>query len=409
MAIAVLDINDCELKLWQQDQLVLASPGYALLDGNDYRFGLDARDQARLHPRNINHRFWWQLNTEPLQPSFGPGRHTADLVHGHLQAIYEQGQRPEQLILAVPGSMQSEQLSLLLGIVGQCPFDIVGLVDRAICAGASTPLEQQSLHLDLQLHQAVLTQVELVDGHAHRHATTPIPGGGWLAVQDTICNAIADAFIKQTRFDPRRKADTEQLLYDQLPDILRQVEQQGEYNLELSGHRARLEYTLLTEACKNHCQRIVGTLTDTQAQLLVDARLALLPGLLQQLPGAEVLAADATAQTILQHQDAIVCKPDDIRFITRLPAREKLAAVTAEPAPVEPSAAEPTASHSTIEFTIDFKNGHYQLVPGSGSPPTINGSPVLSRQQLLPGDTLQVADGPALLIQEANQDDGSKT
>ncbi len=414
MAIAVLDINDCELKLWQQDQLLLASPGYALLDGRNYRFGLDARDQARLHPRNINHRFWWQLNTEPLQPSFGPSRHTADLVHGHLQAIYEQGQRPQQMILAVPGGMQSEQLSLLLGIVEQCPFDIVGLVDRALCAGVATPLEQHSLHLELQLHQALLTRVELTDGHAQRNNATPIPGGGWLAVQDTICNAIADAFIKQTRFDPRRKADTEQLLYDQLPDILRQLQRQGEYNLELSGHRARLEYTLLTEACSNHCQRIVRTLTDSQAQLLVDARLALLPGLLQQLPRAEVLAEDAAVQTILRHHDTILSKPDDIRFITRLPAQEKSAATTIEvnPAQTETEAepvAEPVAGAEPSQYCIEFKGGHYHFVPGSGAPPHLNGQPLQAPQQLNPGDTLQPVEGPELLIKLADRENGSQT
>ena len=84
MSVALLDINDCNLQLWGADSAV-QSPGYALLEGKDYRFGTAARSSARLRPRDINNRFWWQLSTEPLQPALGPARHTADLVHAHLQ------------------------------------------------------------------------------------------------------------------------------------------------------------------------------------------------------------------------------------------------------------------------------------------------------------------------------------
>ena len=39
---------------------------------------------------------------------------------------------------------------------------------------------------------------------------------------------IAAGFMRQTRFDPRRKAATEQQLYDALPDTLRALRQAGE-------------------------------------------------------------------------------------------------------------------------------------------------------------------------------------
>ena len=47
MAIALLDINDSNLQLWHGDQQ-LQSPGYALLDGKQYRFGSGARAAARV-------------------------------------------------------------------------------------------------------------------------------------------------------------------------------------------------------------------------------------------------------------------------------------------------------------------------------------------------------------------------
>src|SRR6187551_768508 len=116
MSIGLLDLHDSNLQLWHQDTRV-QSPGYALLQGKAYQFGAPARAAARLQPRNINTRYWWQLSTEALQPAFGPARHTGDLVHAHLQQLHQEANRPDEILFAVSGSMQREQLALLLGIV----------------------------------------------------------------------------------------------------------------------------------------------------------------------------------------------------------------------------------------------------------------------------------------------------
>ena len=155
--LPVLDINDASLGLWQDDSLALSSPGYALLEGKDYHFGLAAREKARLLPRQINHRYWAQLDTEPMVPAFGPSRHSADLVHAHLLSIHEGGGRPDNVIIAAPGSLQLNQLSLLLGIAEQCPFSVTGLVDRAVAACAGHPVADYNWHVELQLNQALLT------------------------------------------------------------------------------------------------------------------------------------------------------------------------------------------------------------------------------------------------------------
>ena len=131
MTPALLDINDCNLQLWHAGKH-LQSPGYALLEGRDYRFGTDARGVARLRPRDINTRFWWQLSMEPLQPTLGPARHTADLVHAHLLDLHRAAGEPAELLLSASGSMQRDQLALLLGIAQQGPFEPVGLVNRSV-------------------------------------------------------------------------------------------------------------------------------------------------------------------------------------------------------------------------------------------------------------------------------------
>ena len=92
MPAALLDLLDSTLQLWHGDRCV-QSPGYALLNGQDYVFGTPARATARLKPRDVNTRYWWRLSTEALQPALGPARHTGDLVHAHLMQLHAEADK----------------------------------------------------------------------------------------------------------------------------------------------------------------------------------------------------------------------------------------------------------------------------------------------------------------------------
>ena len=73
----------------------------------------------------------------------------------------------EEALLAVPGSFTSAQLSLLLGLAQASPFSVTGLVDAAVAATAATAGPGSYNHLDIQLHQTVVTSLE-VSGTAKR-------------------------------------------------------------------------------------------------------------------------------------------------------------------------------------------------------------------------------------------------
>jgi hypothetical protein len=409
--LLLLDINDCGLGLWRGAERVLHSPGYAYLQGQEYQYGERARSQARLHPREINHRFWWQLNTEPLQPGFGPARHSADLAHGHLMDMHRQAGQPARLIIAVPGSMQREQLSLLLGIVEHCPFDVVGLVDRAIASVGPVALELQSHYLELQLHQALITRMTVSQNQVQRDSVIPIPGCGWLAVQDSLAQAIADAFIRQTRFDPRRKAATEQQLYDRLPQILEQLTLQREYNLELDGNHVRLDQAGLAEACSKHYQRLLQALPGPETQLLLDPTISLLPGLDSHFSNTVAVGAGCMGQSVEQHRDLIAARDGDIHFITSLPVSELPPVVTAvpEPTPEPVPAPPPKPEEEPVSYRIEFTAGRFTLYPGTGEPPRVNGTLVKTALQLRPGDRIEAAGGEVLQLQSAENGDGAKT
>ena len=394
MADAILDINDASLGLWRDGERVLASPGYALLDGKDYQFGEAAREKSRLHPRQINHRYWAQLDTEPLVPAFGPARHSADLVHSHLLDIHEAAGRPEQVIVAAPGSLQHDQLALLLGIVEQCPFSVKGLVDRAVAATACHPVGAYNWHVELQLNQALLTGMRCEDGQLIRDNLVPIPGSGWLALQDALARAIADTFIRQTRFDPRRSAANEQALYDALPAILGRLEQSAETNVDLEGRQARVERSTLAAQCESHYQRILRTVSAGGAKVFLGATLRGMPALLAQIPGAVQCADSSVSEGVGRHRAELLADDGGHRFITSLTATES----DGEPAN---SAAEPAENTSgPVEEKIppsrcqmEFDGGELRIQALSGPAPAVNGETLSGTLVVNDGDRLELPDG----------------
>jgi hypothetical protein len=419
MATTTLDINDASLSLWQEQGPLLRSTGYALLEGSNYSFGEAARSQARLHPQQVNHRFWSQLNVEPLTPAFGPGRHSADLVHAHLLEIHGQCGEPEQLMITAPASLQHDQLALLLGIIEQCPFRATGLVDRAVAAAASCAVSSYNWHIELQLHQSLVTGIRCADGILSRDRVVPIPASGWLALQDSLVKAIADAFIRQTRFDPRRKAATEQALYDQLPTLLEKLQVAAEYNMELGGHQARVERSLLAASCDRHYQRIHRALEAESGQILLGPSLVCLPEIDRQFPAAVAVPEAAIYQSIANNLAAIEGDAEGLHFITTLPApagataaEPPTASVVPPPEPAPEAEAEPEPEpepYAPSHCLIDIRDSVLTLQHHSGPPPLINGEVVTDSQRLAEDDLIQLENGTAWRLTRVDGDNGSQT
>jgi hypothetical protein len=411
MAIAILDINDSNLQLWNGDAH-LQSPGYALLDDKQYRFGTPARAAARLRPRDINTRYWWQLSTESLQPALGPARHTGDLVHAQLQELHRSAGQPAELLMAVSGSMQRDQLALLLGIAQACPFQAVGLVNRSVALGSLYGGPGRLFHLEVQLHQAVITELASSGGNIELRRTVPLPGCGLLQLQEKMVEVIAAAFIRQTRFDPRRKAATEQLLYDALPEALRRLGNDSETNLEVSGYRTRISRAELLVAGQHlfeSAPEILGNL-EPQDRIIADPLAALLPGLQERFSQLQVLQADSIRLAMEQHQDHLVQREEALSFVTSLPclnevitprAPEPVAATAAEPEPELAATPDPThlleqdrarplqAAGTTLAGVGEIYRAQagWQL-RGTQAAVTVNGAPYDPGQLLRCGDTV---------------------
>jgi len=420
MSIALLDIVDSNLQLWRGSS-ALQSPGYALLAGQQYQFGSDARAAARLQPRNINTRFWWQLNTEALQPALGSARHTADLAHAHLLDIHQRGEAPPELILAVSGSMQRDQLALLLGIIEQCPFNAVSLVNRSVALASLYGGPGRLFHLEIQLHQALVSELSESNGVVELQRSVPLPGCGLLQLQERLVEIIAAAFIRQTRFDPRRKAETEQALYDNLPEALRQLRQQTETNIEVNGYRARInrsEMHVAGQKLFDSAPEAMGVLR-ADDRVLLDPLAALLPGLETHFSAAELLNPEALPQAIAEHETKLVQRDQALTFVTSLPCLAQsihpdTPAPVEKPAEIEvPSGPEPThllladvarplvAEGTEISEGVNVRQSEGRWVlAGDPESAQLNGKTAQQSDTLVRGDRITTADGTEALLIE---------
>jgi hypothetical protein len=322
MTTCIIELNDNEVRVGYGNDIRARSPGYALIDNNNIEIGEAAAKQARLNPRAVHNRYWKNLNQDPLQYPSARARHNADLAFAHLLAIHEQAGKPEEVIFAVPAIYSNEQLALLLGLVEASPLKAVGLVDSAIAATAPVAGKGNYVHMDIHLHQIILTRIS-VNEELSRSSVQLIDSSGLITILDTTAHLITDLFVNQARFDPQHHPETEQALYDQIPACLRSLQTNSEVELEIqyrqTQYQAKLPADLLQDALKAQYWKIINAIDPTDICLL-SHEIAQLPGLAEQLTNFEILPPLGVLQGCQIHESSIRSSGSALNYVTSLPA-----------------------------------------------------------------------------------------
>ncbi len=354
MDIPFIEINDAELRVARGSEIVVRSPAYIVVSDHTVQIGEQARQQAHLHPQKMYNRFWNSLNQNDLQTVTRQFRHNADLAFAQLVDIHKQAGMPDEMVFSVPGSLSADQLSLLLGIVEACPFRAVGLVDSAVAAASAVAGQGNYQHLDIELHRAVMTGID-VDEEVVRDGVEIIDQTGLADIYDTAAELIADTMIRQCRFDPQRQAESEQALYDQLPHCLDELATARETIFEIrfqgTQHQVRIERETMLERLSRHYDAILKGLDPARSCMVTD-RLARLPGFAGRLPAPILLDESCVFQGILQHLEEVHTDGPALNYVTRLtpaPAQQQSmsgvsGAATGQSAMARPAASQPPSA-----------------------------------------------------------------
>ena len=429
MSFAVIELNDSGLLITVDGDVVSRSPGFAVLDGDRLMTGAEAYGCARLLPRWTNNRFWHQLGTEPLAAATPNLRHHADLAFAHVEAIWSDlTPVADSVVFAVPPYYTREQLGLLLGMAGEAGMPVEGVIDSSVAAAAAgQPLTNTTLVLDIFLHCLTLTQLG-ASVQLTRTDTATVSDAGIFTLWDRWANIVANQFIQTTRYDPLHQADSEQALYNQIPEWITGVSGQlNQFDLVAAGGTQSVQVTrdqLLTACSAMYPQIVQAVRSRTPAaepvSVLLTHRLRGLPGLREALALVEnvrvtELPESAVSESVRTHAGAITGR-DNVTHVVTLPVQ------ASKVAPSTPATGSPThlllgaravAIGSAFRLDADLTLGLQE----SGDPIctlyadgaavridphreglTINGGAAPGGTSLGVGDVLRVADTDITLI-----------
>jgi FOG: FHA domain len=347
-------------KRGEEGEVLTEAPGLAVLDDDRTRTGNEAAERVRLKPLLAHANFWRALSTEQLTRPSRLARTTADIAFAQAEAILGPYKAEgESVLLAVPAGYSREQLALLLGVINETGVRVAGLVDAALAACSLEPAPARLLHLDLELHQAILTVLEYSGGERaglKRSRYEIALRNGVLDIQQTLMQFIAETFIRKTRFDPLHDATTEQRLVDRLPTWLGELREQQQITISMQfGDRPleiEIERAQLIAAVERHYVELLrlvqgARVAGMQIELRLSQRVAAFPGLLERfgtLRDCEIrqLPRGAAAMGTLQYEGTI-SRPDSLALVYHLPV--------ARAAGGEASAAQPDATPAQLRPT----------------------------------------------------------
>ncbi len=305
-SLAIIEINDSGHCCGTNIDEIFISPGYAFLSNDRIETGDIALKKSFLSPQNSFNQFWRQLNLSPLNHPTKKARHNADLAFQQLTDLHKKLNNPSQIIFAVPGSLDREQLSIILGLAEASSFEILGLIDSAIAATCNFDIEGRSkndeclIYMDIELHQTVFTRLLKSKTLTKRLSVDVVSDIGIKTIYDVWARNIANKFIKEHRYDPLYTAEGEWQLYNSLPKWLEKLNRGSETMAVLSSPLGNYQLTisldeLLTESAKkiNQLKKKFMTIIKDDDILVANHRLKLLPGVIEKLGEFHILKKDA--------------------------------------------------------------------------------------------------------------------
>ena len=334
MGAIAIEINDSGLALANESGVLAIEPGFARIEGGRIVTGEQARARARLQPRQTSSRFWSALSMDPGSAGADIAKSAAELAFAQLESLWQRfGSGATAVVLVVPGGYRTEQLGLLLGLAQECGMPVRALVDAAAAASVRPYPKRQLIYLDASLYRVSLSLLEQ-NGEAQVRAEHAL-AQGLAAVADSFARRIADHFVRATRLDPFAHAETEQALYDRLPEWLEAL--QREERVELSLKHRNEEFRITAErdpvlaVAKGPYRSFIQLIAQHREpgkRLVVQLsdRIAALPGFvgeLKRLDDSQIerFAPGHAARSVLL-APSIAAAQGDVKLLKRVPWRE---------------------------------------------------------------------------------------
>jgi len=287
-----LEINDAGIRASSSrgpialDQGQPESPAYFYYDGSNLVCGNQAMALNRIHPRKTFNLAWERLSLEPASLIDLEKFTYAELCYAQLKSMAD-SLRDHELIVTVPGIMNTQQLGIILGMMQELDLKVRKMSDSALIGMANKLDVAEALVVDIHLHKAIVSQLK-AEENIYVSQSDTLPAAGWADLIKLTHREIAAAFVAETRFDPLHSAHSDQALFDQIVTALNQENPQESYRFvaEHEGRSFNIDYPLseLEKSCENWVSSIGLKLeAHTDKKWYISDRARRVPGLLKTL------------------------------------------------------------------------------------------------------------------------------
>ncbi len=164
--------------------------------------GRPALATVRTHPTAASSRHWFDLAR-----GGPPARESPAVARAELAARLAEWPAPlsGDACVAVPACFDAPALSRLLAVCRAAGLAVNAFVDAAALAAAALGLREATLIvLELGLHHAGATRVEVAADEARRRSSRLRARGGLIALQESWLQLVSEAMVLKTRFDPHK-------------------------------------------------------------------------------------------------------------------------------------------------------------------------------------------------------------
>lgn len=293
----VLHINDHNLivqnSLQDDGAILQRSRGYAWLKGDEVIFDLasDAQNpenNCRLAPQEINTRYWQQCAQTSIGANAAGMRHSADLIWKHLTSLKDNGGW-DSLALVVPANYRDSHLQLLLGIAQAVGVKVTTITSKPVyAASVSQGSNLPKRHLDVQLHQTVVTTLSEENGFVKLTDSSINTDVSIQSLQENVLKALQKSFISNDRFDPLHDASTEQQLFDQLFEVVTKVIRNGKAVVGVEHNSQLYSTTLQLGDLEEALAGLIDLIQAQNAHVMVDLNDSFDVSHLSELSSAEI-------------------------------------------------------------------------------------------------------------------------
>jgi hypothetical protein len=336
MTLAALELNDQSLLIQSEDQTRYYEPGYARLTSSGIVTGEEARAIAWREPQHSYNQYWCHLNQSPLANRHRFARHNGDIACAQLGSLWEKGGSPDSIIILAPGNFTRTQLSLLLGMVEALPASPSAVIDSALAA--CLDVEMDTVHIDMHMHESVVTVCRPQDGAVRIEGQEVFPGLGMGQILNSVARHISDLVIESYRFDPLHSSETEQAIYEEIPHWLTRLQWEQDISIKLESDKGELPCILRKDAVASLIgRRLTNVRTYLEewrgSAICLSHPSGMLAGLMNEFAGARVARRTAGTRRALARSADIVNQADGLyrlRELGRSGAKREAGAVNGE-------------------------------------------------------------------------------